>query len=70
MGSVNYNVNKGISAIYEAWILCNKTASKLLSIIAFCNGKHFRNISKIGVMRLAVIGRGNLNIVNKNCEVT
>jgi hypothetical protein len=62
MESVIYNVNIGISVMYEVWMLCNKSASKLLSVIAFCNGKHFRNFSKIPVMRPAVIRRGNLNI--------
>jgi hypothetical protein len=51
--------------MYEAWILCNKTASKLLPVIALCNGKHFRNISKLRVMQPAVVRRGNLNIISK-----
>jgi hypothetical protein len=43
MTSVNCNVNEGISAVYEVWILYNKVASKLLPAVAFCNGKHLRN---------------------------
>jgi hypothetical protein len=44
--------------MYEVWILCNKTACKLLPVIAFCNGKHFRNITKLQVRRPAVVGGG------------
>jgi hypothetical protein len=65
LASVIYNVNIGISAMYEVWILCNESASKFLSVIAFCNGKPFRNALKIRVKRPAVIGKGNLNIISE-----